>query len=495
MEDVQIETDVEDALSAKPSEEDDVQIETEVPSSSNAPSKVPIRSGAPQQAPSESESAVAAMRGMTSLTSPFKASVVKYESFVLTEGRKPSKSSDNPAEKKLAVWMDNFRMHAKNYPPTWNDEKERLLELLVELTKTRYPPVMECLVIPKEVKLDCKMTMGARWGGAFCRVSSCDGQSMKKWNFFCSPHYSLFHPERTPAPKKTGDQYPPLSNEVIVPEGVKLDTNRTFTKDGKELCRLTGCPKRSWYSSYDNFCQACRSTFHKSHDILDAEMARAHKERIERGEDMKVTLKQHFFDQSAECKGARDADPFLENGASVIHWTTVDDLANWEGNGMDAIVLMPNKYLKEATLDQYPHFKNCHNKLDTRVWGTIDLLGGKQFMQGHHRYTITPGTTWHILVFTRDSASGRSFSQFKYNGVNVSPNHELMVNAQGAKKPSLVIRVKFVDDNIYNAEMAVVRVNGDMKTEVEIDVEDPGFKITKGTISYSPPEAGPKTEG
>ena len=70
-----------------------------------------------------------------------------------------------------------------------------------------------------------------------------------------------------------------------------------------------------------------------------------------------------------------------------------------------------------------------------------------------------------------------------------------MVNASGAKKPSLVIRVKFVDDNIYNAEMTVVRVNGDMKTEVEIDVEDPGFKITKGTISYSPPEAGPKTEG
>jgi len=47
----------------------------------------------------------------------------------------------------------------------------------------------------------------------------------------------------------------------------------------------------------------------------------------------------------------------------------------------------------------------------------------------------------------------------------------------------------------YALTMTVVRVNGGMKTEVEIDVEDPGFKITKGTISYSPPEAGPKTEG
>ena len=52
--------------------------------------------------------------------------------------------------------------------------------------------------------------------------------------------------------------------------------------------------------------------------------------------------------------------------------------------------------------------------------------------------------------------------------------------------------MKFADDNIYNAEMTVVRVNGDMKTEVEIDVEDPAFKITKGIISYSPPEASSK---
>ena len=164
----------------------------------------------------------------------------------------------------------------------------------------------------------------------------------------------------------------------------------------------------------------------------------------------------------------------------VVHWTTVDDLAKWEGNVMGDIVLKPNRSLKESTLDQYSHYENAHNKSDTCVWGTINVLGGKQFMQGHHKYTITPGTTWHILVFTRDSASGRSFSQFKWDRKSVSPDHVLMVNASGAKKPSLVIRVKFVDDNIYNAEMTVVRVNGDMKTEVEIDVEDPGFKITKG---------------
>ena len=52
--------------------------------------------------------------------------------------------------------------------------------------------------------------------------------------------------------------------------------------------------------------------------------------------------------------------------------------------------------------------------------------------------------------------------------------------------------VKFAGDNIYNAEMTAVRVNGNMKTEAEIDVEDPGFKITKGIISYSPPKASSK---
>ena len=184
----------------------------------------------------------------------------------------------------------------------------------------------------------------------------------------------------------------------------------------------------------DHFCQSCYTSLHKSNATLSDELTRAHKEQIKRGEDIKLMFKKYLFEQSVKCLGARDATQFLKDGAVVVHWTTVDDLAKWEGNGMGDIVLKPNISLKESTLDQYSHYENTHNKSDTCVWGTINVLGGKQFMQGHHKYTITPGTTWHILVFTRDSASGRLFSQFKWDRKSVSPKHELMVNTQGAKK-------------------------------------------------------------
>ena len=60
-----------------------------------------------------------------------------------------------------------------------------------------------------------------------------------------------------------------------------------------------------------------------------------------------------------------------------------------------------------------------------------------------------------------------------------------MVYARGELVPCLVIQVEFRDQMAENAKMTVVRVNGDMMNEVVIDVENPGFKITGESITYS----------
>ena len=60
-----------------------------------------------------------------------------------------------------------------------------------------------------------------------------------------------------------------------------------------------------------------------------------------------------------------------------------------------------------------------------------------------------------------------------------------MVYAHGELLPFLVIQIEFCDQMVENAKMTVVRVNGDMMNEVAIDVENPGFKITGESITYS----------
>ena len=161
---------------------------------------------------------------------------------------------------------------------------------------------------------------------------------------------------------------------------MKLDEIKTFNEAGWDCCRLTGCPKQS-FRCYDYFCQSCHTSFHRSNATRSEELARAYLKQIKRGEDIKLTLKQSLFEQSVKCSNVRDAGLYLEDGAVIVHWTTVGNLANWEGNGIGEIVLIHNRSLKESTLEQYLHFENAHNKSDTFVWGTIDILGGEKIMQ------------------------------------------------------------------------------------------------------------------
>ena len=60
-----------------------------------------------------------------------------------------------------------------------------------------------------------------------------------------------------------------------------------------------------------------------------------------------------------------------------------------------------------------------------------------------------------------------------------------MIYAHSELKPCLVIQFEFCDQMVENAKMTVVRVNGDMRNEVVIDVENPGFKITGDSITNS----------
>ena len=63
-----------------------------------------------------------------------------------------------------------------------------------------------------------------------------------------------------------------------------------------------------------------------------------------------------------------------------------------------------------------------------------------------------------------------------------------MVCAHGELVPCLVIKVEFEfrDQELGDAKMTVVRVNGDMRNVVDIDIDavDDGFKITSESITY-----------
>lgn len=49
-------------------------------------------------------------------------------------------------------------------------------------------------------------------------------------------------------------------------------------------------------------------------------------------------------------------------------------------------------------------------------------------------------------------------------------------------KPCLIVRVEFVDENLDNATMTVVRLGG---REVETDANDESFEITNEMIRYT----------
>ena len=204
----------EKALSEAPNdfvqEEDD---EEEDFDPSQEPSKVPS---------SASDSAVAAMNGMSSLGRLFKNSVVKYEAFVLAKGRRPNRQSNNHAERKLAEWKISSKRFAEKFEngekvTRWNAEKDRLLKMLEVLDRTPYPPLEKRLFFPKGVELDDKMIRVF-----YCRVSSCNKQPKSGCNHFCNRFYSTYHPDREANMKKGAVHYPPppLSENVIVTEGV-----------------------------------------------------------------------------------------------------------------------------------------------------------------------------------------------------------------------------------------------------------------------------------
>ena len=57
-----------------------------------------------------------------------------------------------------------------------------------------------------------------------------------------------------------------------------------------------------------------------------------------------------------------------------------------------------------------------------------------------------------------------------------------MVHAKTTLKPCLIILVEFVNENLYNTKLAVVRLGGQ---EVEINADDEGFEIANEMIRYS----------
>ena len=80
--------------------------------------------------------------------------------------------------------------------------------------------------------------------------------------------------------------------------------------------------------------------------------------------------------------------------------------------------------------------------------------------------------------------------KFRMRRVKISKRHGCMVRAATKVKPCMVVRLDFKCKSVgdcENVDMTAVRVNGDMKTAVDIDIveEASNFHITKEGIKYS----------
>ena len=269
-------------------------------------------------------------------------------------------------------------------------------------------------------------------------------------------------------------------------------------EDGVLLCRLAACERskctaQSQGKSREYFCEGCHTRYLEVNQLHAEKIAKRHAKKVRAGDTINTTLRQHLLDQSFDAATDGDADVHLAQNKMLFHFTAASSLEHWERNNAGEIQLKPNGKLKRATLNEHtPHWPKMSRKKredsDSKVWGTTSFLGGWKFIAGHHKCPPKKGTVWHVLVITPDNGAYKTFRQHRLWGKEGHPigeNHECMCESAGRDVvPNLVLRLEFRDKDIENAEMTVVRVNGDAATEVDISAEDPRFKITGEKISW-----------
>ena len=282
-----------------------------------------------------------------------------------------------------------------------------------------------------------------------------------------------------------------------MPAGVDANVGKAPRREnGVLLCRLAACERSkctvpSQGKRREYFCEGCHTRYLEVNQLHAEKIAKRHAKKVRAGDTINTTLRQHLLDQSFDVATDGDADVHLAENKLLFHFTAASSLEHWERNNAGEIQLKPNDKLKRATLNEHtPHWRKMprwkREDGDDKVWATPSFLGGWKFLADHHKCPPEEGTVWHVLVIASNNGAYKTFSQHRWDGVNIAAHHELMCDSAGRDVvPSLVLRVEFRDSDIENAKMTVVRVNGDAATEVEIDAKDPRFKITDETISWS----------
>jgi len=125
-------------------------------------------------------------------------------------------------------------------------------------------------------------------------------------------------------------------------------------------------------------------------------------------------------------------------------------------------------------------------------WCGSDFIGGIEFMDRHHiMLKIEDGSELLLAIVTPPNPAYPHFRQLKYDDISMRANHGCMLKAYMVVKPCLILSLKFDSvpvKTFREVKMTAVRVNGDMKTPVEIDIDEEAsnFQFTEnGSIKYT----------
>ncbi|KAL9182438.1 hypothetical protein ACHAXT_013090 [Thalassiosira profunda] len=366
-----------------------------------------------------------------------------------------------------------------------------------------------------------------------CRMKDCENfcenyvgipNGDSKMDHMCRKHYytHLADPELRAKytqkylghPSKYGDRYKETTL-TAVPEELKGE----FYQKGDPLkyvpsgdkrmikCRNKECPHMGNSARMDHMCQFHyrRNTVAAQRHVAEKRAAQAAKVERREFEDMSLHEKvsTQTYDTSPEdiernpnWQTDLDGDVHMSQNAWIHHWLKGDVLEKLFRDKHGDIVIMPlADLLKKSTMSElmsmHPHLARSRvdkNWKDQYAWGTTDWFGGYLFMQGHHEHEMKEGDVLLCMHVTPNNKQHNGvngyedFHQFKPvgkgprgDGDKMNKNHVCMVRAKAQVRPCLITKYVLKKGcKISEADMTVVRVNGDMQNAVSIDAKAKG---------------------